>query len=300
MTEHDPYRHVTTDPSDRRDQHSVTRSYLTDWCDPTTPNGAYLWVSPKDRSSPPKRLSPRRAFTVPDMNTLIKGGERNLALEAIYAQIETAFGKVKDKIVSGAEPVDKDIEAVVCFVAAQMVRTPKFRVGWSLAPPSDHQAQLDAISDPELRGAVERTTATLVENGQKIVSLLALPQAVKLLGQLRVTLLKTEDEFGFVTSDSPCCVIQYADQPGHALQCLQTPTGNVLFSLSPSVVAIFDHSPKKHQMIGLFPDQPIVIEANALLWRGADKWVVLPPCKKARPEWFDEAVMTKLARYAVI
>jgi hypothetical protein len=129
MTPTRTYRHVTTDPADRRNQHSVNRSYLLPWCDPATPKGAYLWVSPKDRSSKPTRLSPKKAFTIPDMNTLIKGDKRNLALEALYGDIETDFGKVKDKIASGVQPLDKDIEAVVCFVAAQMVRTPKFRVG---------------------------------------------------------------------------------------------------------------------------------------------------------------------------
>jgi len=299
MTTTRAYRHVTTDPSDRRDQHSVGHSYLKAWRDPATPQGAYVWVSPKDRSSEPTTLSPRRAFTIPDMNTLTKGAERNLALEALYGQIETAFGKVKDKIVSGVQPVDKDIEAVVSFVAAQLVRTPKFRVGWNLRPPSDHQAQLDAISDRTLRSAIETTIATVTANGPKIISFAALPEAIKQLAAMKVRFLKTDDDVGFITSDSPCCVVQYKDQSGHAFQCLGSSTANVLMSLCPSVVAIFDHSPDPHEMIDLLPNHPIMHEANALLWDGAVKRVVLPR-KTIRPEWFSEAVTTKLARYAVL
>lgn len=299
MTTTRAYRHVTTDPSDRRDQHSVGHSYLKTWRDPATPKGAYVWVSPKDRSNEPTRLSPRRAFTIPDMNTLTKGTERNLALEALYGQIETAFGKVKDKIVSGVPPVDKDIEAVISFVAAQLVRTPKFRVGWNLLLPRDHQARLDAISDPTLRSAIETTIATFTANGPKIISLAALPEAIKRLAAMKIRFLKTDDDVGFITSDSPCCVVQYKNQSGHAFQCLGSSTANVLMSLCPSVVAIFDHSPDPHEMIDLLPNYPIMHKANALLWDGAVERVVLPR-KTIRPEWFSETVITKLARYAVL
>jgi hypothetical protein len=116
---------------------------------------------------------------------------------------------------------------------------------------------------------------------------------------MKVRFLTTDDDVGFITSDSPCCVIQYTDQSGHAFQCLGSSTANVLMSLCPSVVAIFDHSPDPHEMIHLLPNHPIMHEANALLWDGAVERVVLPR-KTIRPEWFSEAVTTKLARYAVL
>jgi hypothetical protein len=293
-----PYRHVAIDPNDRRDQHSVPRSYLAAWCDPATPNGAYLWVCLKDRSARPRRLSPRRAFTVPDMNTLVKGGQRNLALESAYARIESAFGKVKDKIVSGVQPVDQDIEAIVCFVAAQMVRTSKFRAGWQLVR-RDEGDQLASITDPELRSAIEAITATILANDTKLISFFSLPESIRRLRKMRLTLLRTNQQPGFITSDSPCCVVQYRDQLEIPLQCLESPTGNVLMPLSPTVLALFDHSPNEHQMIELFPDQPIAHEANALLWRGAVERVVLPG-GMTRPEWFSQTVTTTLARYAVL
>jgi hypothetical protein len=59
------------------------------------------------------------------MNTMTRDGERNLLLESFYGQIETAFGKAKDKIVSGSPPIESDLEAIVGFVAAQLVRTPE-------------------------------------------------------------------------------------------------------------------------------------------------------------------------------
>lgn len=295
------YRHITTDPNDRKEQHTVPRSYLTAWCDPTTPDGAYIWTVPKNQSSEPKRRSPRTTFTVADVNTLAKGGERHLGVEAAYELIETAFGNAKRKIITGVEPTNEDIQAVVCFVAAQMVRTPKFRSGWQLVSDDTRRKRFEAIEEVELRSAIEKTTTTVIENGTKIVSLLALPQAIESLGKMRATFLKVadEDDIGFVTSDSPCCVIEYADQTGNALQCMASPTGNVLMSLCPSVAVVFDHSPHGHEMIHLFPNQPRTHEMNALLWRGAVEWVVLP-YGKTRPEWFSEIVTNKLARYAII
>jgi hypothetical protein len=166
-------------------------------------------------------------------------------------------------------------------------------------PPGDQQAQLDAITDPTLRSSIEETIATFTANGPKLISLLALPEAIKQLAAMRLTLLKTDDDVGFITSDSPCCVIQYEDQIGQALLSLESPTANVLMALCPSVVAIFEHSDKPHEMIALFPNHPRLHEVNALLWRGAVQWVVLPH-KAMKPEWFSEAVTTKLARYAVL
>jgi hypothetical protein len=116
---------------------------------------------------------------------------------------------------------------------------------------------------------------------------------------MRIILLKTDDDVGFITSDSPCCVVQYKDARAPVLEYLESTTSNVLMALCPSVVAVFEHSPKPHEMIGLFLDQPLLHEVNAMIWHGAVERIALSR-QTVRPQWFSEGVTTKLAQYAVL
>lgn len=293
------HRDITTDPTDRANQHWVPRSYLKAWCDPSTPDGAYLWVSPKDRSTAPVRRSPKKAFTSRDMNTMRKGEQRNLSLETMFHSIETNFGNVKDKIASGTQPIESDLQAVVDFVAAQLVRTPKFRGSWRFAAQGDHEAQLATLTDPLERTAIEDTLANIVGNSSQILSFYALSEALRLLGKMRMRLYKSTGDMEFITSDSPCCVVEYRDSIASIFECLESPTSNVTVPLCPSVVAIFDHSSEPDEMTELLPNHPIVHEINAMIWNGAVERVVLAR-QTLRPEWFSEGMINKLARYAVL
>ncbi len=290
---------ITTNPTDRANQHWTAESYLKPWRDPSTPEGAYLWVSPKDRSGPPVRRSPKRTFTSRDINTMRREGQRNLRLESMYHSIETDFGNVKDKIVSGRQPIESDVQAVITFVAAQLTRTPKFRGSRRFTPDGDHEMQLATITDPLERAAVEQTLANIVANGSQILSLAALPEALRLLGKMRMRLYKAVGDMEFITSDSPCCVVEYRDSIASIFECLESPTSSVLMSLCPSVVAIFDHSPEPCEMTELLPNHPIVHEINGMIWRGAVEHVVLPD-RMVKPEWFSERMTVRLAQYVVL
>jgi hypothetical protein len=68
--------------------------------------------------------------------------------------------------------------------------------------------------------------------------------------------------------------------------------------LSPSLLAIFDHAERPHEMIELFPNQPKVHEANAIIWRGAVNEIVTSS-PTLRAEWFTPQLLPKLSRYSV-
>lgn len=233
------------------------------------------------------------------MNTLTKDGQRNLNLEALYHRFETAFGNIKSKVVSGTPLSNSDHEAIVAFVAAQLIRTPKFRGRWQFRSVGDHEGQLETISDPLLRSGIKKTLADIAKNSSQLLSFSALPKAIEILGNMRMVLLKTDDHLGFITSDSPCCVVQYADKVSAVFECLGSPTANVLMSLSPNILAIFDHSPGQHEMVALFPNHSRLHEANAILWNGAVKEVILR-CPMLNQEWFSESTNKKLAPYVVL
>ena len=230
---------------------------------------------------------------------MTKDGQRNLQLESLYHSIETEFGKVREKIVSGRQPAGTDLHAVVAFVAAQLVRTPKFRGSGRLVFQGDREAQLAEITDQSTRIAVEKTLATIIANGPQILGLHVFPKVLELLGKMRMRLYKTAGDMEFITSDAPCCVIECRDSIASVFECLESATSNVLMPLCPSVVVIFDHSSGPHEMRGLFPNQPIVHEINAMIWSGAMEQVVLPR-QTVKLEWFSEHLITRLAHYAVL
>jgi hypothetical protein len=269
-------RDITVDAADRRDQHWVPVAYLRQWRDPNTPQGAYILVCPKDRTTPPRPRSAKRIFTSPDMNTMIKAGTRNLWLESIYHAMETSFGTVRAKIISGLQATDEDIHAVVHFVAAQMVRTPKFRSYWRPVGEDDRGAHLSAIDDPAIRTALSDTIQNIDLNHQQILSLLAFPKALQLLAGMRVRLFKAPDPRTFITSDAPCCVIDYEDTVQSLFESMSGSTVNVLMPLSPDVIVLFDKSEEPHEMTQIFPDHPFIEYANAAIWAGAVRTVVLP------------------------
>ena len=225
---------------------------------------------------PPRPRSAKRTFTSPDMNTMTKNGTRNLRLESIYHAMETSFGAVRAKIISGLQATAVDIDAVVHFVAAQMVRTLKFRGYWRLVGQDEREAQRSVIDDPAIRAAMANTVQNLDTNYQQILSLVAFPKALELLGGMRAQLFKTPDPRAFITSDAPCCVIDYKATARSPFDSLAGPTVNVLMPLSPDVVVLFDKSEEPHEMTQIFPGHPFVEHANAMIWAGAVTTVVLP------------------------
>ncbi len=292
-------RDLTTHPTDRRHQHWVPEAYLRQWRDPATPQGAYILVCPKDRSTPPKPKSAKRTFTSIDMNTMMKNGIRNLRLESVYHAMETSFGAIRGKIISGLQATDEDIDAIVHFVAAQMVRTPKFRGYWRFTDQEKREEQLLAIIDPVIRTAMENIIRNIDSKNQQILSLLAFPKALDLLGSMRVQLFKTSEPRAFITSDAPCCVIDYKGAARSPFDSLSGPTANVLMPLSPDVVVLFDKSEEPHEMTHVFPDHPFVERANAMIWAGSVTTVVLPG-GGVREEWLNTTNLNSNIEYSVM
>lgn len=233
------------------------------------------------------------------MNTISKGGLRNLRLESIYHSMETSFGAVRAKIISGHQATDSDLDAVVDFTAAQIVRTPKFRASWQISTDEDHAEKLARIADADTRLAMENTLATIWANRFQALCLLAYPQILQLLRQMRVRLFKASEPRIFITSDAPCCVIEYADFTGSVLECLASPTVNVLIPLSPNVVALLDRSDQPHEMTQIFPGHPSVNRINSMIWRGAMDDIVLPN-DIVRTEWISGQFSEEANRYIVL
>lgn len=236
----------------------------------------------------------------PDMNTMTKDGLRNLSLENLYQRFETSFGNIKSKMISGT-PLDGrgDLEAIDAFVGTQLVRTPKFRDRWRFEVVGDHEAQLADITDHDLRDGLRKTLSHISANQRQLLCFFTFQRVIELLSKMRITLLRADKSQYFITSDAPCCVVEYKDKIASMFETLESETSTVVMPLSPKVAVIFDHSDQPHEMIGLFPNQSIVHELNAIIWRGAVKEIVLPN-SMMNEEWFSERIDARLLRYAVL
>ena len=292
-------RDVTSDKKDRVRQHWVPESYLRQWCDPATPQGAYVWVSLKDRSRPPGRRSPKKMFSKPDMNTMTRDGLRNLRLESIYHAMETGFGAVRALILNGAQSSHGDIDAVIEFVALQIVRTPKFRDSWRFLDPLELDATVAGIPEGEARRAVGECLAGLWASRFQALCLLAYPRVLELVQQMRVRLYRSAEPRAFITSDAPCCVIEYRNIAGSMLSCLASPTACVLMPLSPEVVAILDRSDRPHEMTQVFPGHPFIGSVNSMIWHGAVGEVVLPD-STVLADWFGRRNSEERRRFVAL
>ncbi|MHB8776147.1 MAG: DUF4238 domain-containing protein [Anaerolineales bacterium] len=79
-----------------KNQHFVTESYLRSWCDPATPNGAFVWVvSKKNRKI--SRKSPKSLFSEDDFYTHYdSNNNRYLELEHKLKEVEDRFILLRD------------------------------------------------------------------------------------------------------------------------------------------------------------------------------------------------------------
>ena len=101
---------------------------------------------------------------------------------------------------------------------------------------------------------------------------------------MRVRLFRSHEPRAFITSDAPCCVIDYKDSAKSPFESLAGRTANVLMALSPEVIVLLDKSEAPHEMTQIFPNHPIVEQANAMIWNGAEAMVVLPN-RDVREAW---------------
>ena len=111
-----------------KNQHFVTESYLKAWCDPTTPNGAFVWVvSKKDRTI--TRKSPKSLFSEDDFYTYYdSNNKRYLELEHKLKDIEDRFIQLcNEKLRHQVPLIPKDRQTIALFASSTIARTKRWK-----------------------------------------------------------------------------------------------------------------------------------------------------------------------------
>ncbi len=240
---------------ENKNQHWITRSYLAGWIDPNTPPGqeGYVWVFNKGGSTV-KRKAPKNIFCEPDFYTRrADDGSRDLTLEATLCQIENAFIRLcRNKIDKLQDLSNEEILEIIMFAATMMYRTKlhrnKEKALWDhvleimddmaekiKTNPTRHFPQFqssnfeNSLSHEEVKKIAQEPIQSALPVATKVIA--------KILAQMNIYILCTENTPGFITSDNPC--IMFDPLYSSKYLALGCPSIEITLPISPKQLIIF-------------------------------------------------------------
>lgn len=294
----------------RKNQHWVAASYLRSWCDPTDGRqNPVVWRISKDGSQI-KPKSPENTFKENELYTIPKrDGSRNLVLEEVFGRLETQLREAVKRTFTPGGPISgDDAAAVMCFMAAQICRTPSFR---------DHQReQFDRVVKlgEELEQKINAMTPdkrmnlppTLKGNGPSFtldqmravrdepLHLVGVPmmlELMKIFSRMNLCIIPTDDDIGFITSDKPCVTFDpelYKMPPIWRNISFGSPTVEITLPLTPHRLALLSyHSGLSGYWIGDGINKKMVDNLNHRTRNACHKEFVVRK-RYLNPEWFKE------------
>jgi len=285
---------------EKEDQHTVPRSYLKAWRDPATPNGAFIWVFPR-QAGDGERRSPRSTFAEEDFYTLPgESGDRDLSVENALGVIEGSFVAVRDGALRQRRPLNGTAKADLCaFVAAMLTRTTRFtehhRSQWSeilrkmehveRAPPELKARWAGVPSGTSEPMGIDDVRAMVAFTAQANVTQMV-PILTPLLAAMRLTIMETASTPGFITSDAPCVwsdpTAPLRPWPLDGLG-LGSPSIEVMMPVSPQQTALLTwHIDEGYRPI----DDDVVMEVNRTV-RGHCHRSFVVSRKVTKPGWYE-------------
>lgn len=245
--------------SKHKKQHFVPASYLKAWCDPDAPttHAPYVWRFDKDGSNA-RSKAPENIFHETDMYTIHRAnGERDLVLEHGLHQLETKFTKIRNKIVKQGTPLDTAEHIALCaFAAAAQARTPSMRehhreqwrrpllmmeemIEWMKTATVAEKQRLASV--PSLSSSSKRISyeevQQLYDNPIQTMLFPMIQATTPLLCKLDMSILMTNDDTGFITSDHPCVWFDseaYKRHPFYRSPAIMYKTIEITLPLSPT------------------------------------------------------------------
>ena len=223
-----------------KNQHYVTEAYLKAWCDPITPNGAFVWAINKIYKKV-FRKSPKTLFTEKDFYTVINAeGERLIALEDRLADIESAFISLRKNKLEKRIQLDYNDKKIISLFASTMYSRTSLQKSeqkeiWSEwfetteSLPVEYSRRVK--QHPVFDQISQLSTQPMPYHMFHFVNLI-MPYIV----QMTCTILETEDVPGFITSDNPCFWFDPAIfDPTKPMTFfgVGSPTLNILLPISP-------------------------------------------------------------------
>jgi hypothetical protein len=192
--------------AEKKTQHVIPKCYLRAWCDPNTPSGQcpFIWRISKDGTSKTKR-SPEKSFTATDKYTIrLPNGQRNLVIEDTLGKVESDFVGVLAKVRKRQKLSASDRARLCVFAAAMHGRTVSMGEHWKREMQRLHEVVVDLEQAKNLKPIRSLETAKRVELAHQEAIAISLKFEAPLLFQMQMSVLVTNDDCGFITSDRPC------------------------------------------------------------------------------------------------
>jgi hypothetical protein len=269
-------------------QHVIPNCYLKAWCDPLTPTGQtpYIWRIAKDGSSK-KNKAPEKSFTATDRYTItLPNGDRDLVVENTLAGLENAFVSVRQRIQRGQELNARDRATLCLFAAAMQSRTIRAGDHWRDTTQQIHSIVSSLEQQHNIEPKTSLQTGKMVETAPQDFVMTMLEIQAPMLFTMEMSIFVTNDDLGFITSDSPCIWFNpkaHTFPPFYRSPGLAQPDIEITLPLTPHHLLFISH--QKHSFY-VSVDQKVVDEANRLglaystkefvSWKG-----------DTRPYWFE-------------
>jgi hypothetical protein len=222
-------------------QHFVTEAYLRAWCDPETPNGAFVWRVSKEKRKI-SMTSPKTLFSEPDFYTVYdSNGNRILNLEQELKKIEERFIILRDKKLQSHQPLTtEDRRTLALFISTMFARTKRQKEEqlniWQEY--SDFIETFPAWFASQIKQTEEyRQVQELHQNQPMPYHLFHfINMTVPYLCLMNYRIYDTKINPGLITSDNPCFWFDPAIYDPHSpitFFGIGSPTLNILFPISP-------------------------------------------------------------------
>lgn len=250
----------------------MPRSYLTAWTDPDTPAGQtpYCWTFNKSEGiASLKARAPKNLFTENDLYTVKVEGQRDLRLEHGFQGLEGEFVRIRDQYITPRRELPPIVLLkLAVFTAACFTRTPAARERYlRMWEPSlklaDEMAERMASATPEQHAmAVGAFGPSFTSRGRKGIThdelrrIQSAPMQEMMPAALEATasaflrlplffsILCTDEDPGFITSDDPCTWHDpegYKRPPMFRGPALMYRTTEVTLPLTPQRLLLISH-----------------------------------------------------------
>jgi hypothetical protein len=276
--------------AEKKRQHIIPNCYLKAWCDPNTPleQNPYIWRISRDGSRKIKK-SPEKSFTENDKYTIhLPDGTRNLAIEDTLGNIESQFPGVIERLRRREALKQEDKVRLCAFAAAMHTRTTAMGTHWKNQTQQLHDKIVELEKAHNATPLTSLETAEMVEHAHQHLIAEGIVAQVPLLYQMAMTILVTNDELGFITSDTPCVWFNpklYKLPPFYRSPGLAQPDIEVTLPLTPQHLLVISHNRRLPPFVDV--PAPGLTELNRRTrFHCLEEFV---SCKdETRPEWFDE------------
>jgi hypothetical protein len=258
-----------------------------------------MWVFPREGGAGAAR-SPKTSFTGEDFYTLPgPAGDRDLSVEHALADMEQAFVGVRDGALKARRPLDDREMAGLCsFVAAMITRTKSFtehhNQQWAAVLARMEQLERAPAASKARRTGIPSGTGMDIDQVRAMASLTApinvatmVPALALVLGTMRLSVVETSSEPGFITSDAPCVLFdpetQFLPAPYNS-PAFGSPTIEVRMPISARQAAVLTWRANARAYLAI--SESWVTEMNRMT-RAYSHQAFIVSRNVTRAEWFE-------------